>query len=139
MLLYFEASFIKLLSLSVPVEIERVEKNVKSFDKRLNNALSFIAKNYNDPNIRVHNVAYEIGISENYFRKLFKKEMGVSVLEYIIKVRMDAAVTLLINSNYNISEIAELTGYSDYRQFHKIFNDRFGCSPKQYRAKKAAR
>ena len=136
--LYFEASFLRLLSLSVPVEAEHTEKNEKSFDKRLNNALSYIATNYKNPNIRVRDVAYAIGISENYFRKLFKKEMGVSVLEYIIKVRMDAAVTLLLNSNYNISEIAEMTGYADYRQFHKIFNDRFGCSPKQYRVKKSA-
>ena len=135
--LFLEASLIKLLSLSVPVEIERVEKNSKSFDKKLSNALSYIANNYKKPNIRVHDVAYAIGISENYFRNLFKKEMGVSVLEYIIKVRMDAAVTLLLNSNYNISEIAEMTGYADYRQFHKIFTDRFGCSPKQYRTKKS--
>ena len=133
--LYFDSALLRLLSLSFPNEADGEENSISVRDPRLRSALQYIAGHYHKSDFRVHQVSDAIGISEKHFRRLFKDEMGVSVREYVIKMRMDAAVTLLRTSNYNITEIAEIIGYTDYRQFSEIFKNRFGCSPKQYKNK----
>jgi len=52
---------------------------------------------------------------------------------------MDAAVSLLSTSNYSIGEIAEMTGYTDYRQFSELFKKKQGVSPKLFRNQKRSR
>lgn len=133
--LHFEASLFHLLSLSIPSQTEERLQIPKTEDAHLQTALNYISGHYNDPNFRVKQVSDQIGISEKWFRYLFKNALGVSVKDYVIKLRIDAAVTMLRSSNYNINEIAELVGYTDYRQFSEIFKNRCGCSPKQYKNK----
>ena len=131
--LYLESSFLRLLSLTAPSLVLEDSEPAPEVNTRMNIALKYISEHYRDADFRVHHVSEAIGISEKYFRKIFKDELGISVLEYTIKMRMDAAANLLLNSNYNISEISEMVGYTDYRQFYDIFKSRFGCSPNQYR------
>lgn len=74
-----------------------------------------------------------VGINDAYLRALFKQEIGVSIKEYVIRIRMDKALELLKHSNYNINEIARMIGYPDYRLFVDVFKKRIGLSPSQYR------
>lgn len=134
--LYFESALFHLLSLSVPREGTAGKTPVDISDPRLNTALYYIANHYNDPEFRVRHVADAVGISEKYFRRLFKEDIGMSVRDYTIKMRMDTAISLLSHSNHNITEIAEKVGYTDYRQFYDIFHKHLGMSPNQYRNRK---
>ena len=70
--------------------------------------------------------------NEKYLQRLFKAETGMSIYQYVSKLRMDAAITLLGASNYNINEIAEYVGYNDRKRFTEIFKKRFGVSPSKY-------
>ena len=94
--------------------------------------LAYITDNYNEK-IRINEIAYEMGINRSYLSSSFKRLTGYSPTEYLIKIRMEKAKSLLTKTNHSISDIAAEVGYSDQLAFSKMFKHRFGESPKQYR------
>lgn len=74
-------------------------------------------------------------VSRGYLSSLFKKEVGCSFPEYLVKFRIDKAIEILDKENIQLSQLASLVGYQDYAQFGKIFKKYKGCSPKQYKFK----
>lgn len=72
-------------------------------------------------------------LSPYYFSHLFKKETGLSPIEYVINVRMNQAKLLLITTNKSVSDIAFEVGYMSGASFTNVFTDKIGCSPKQFR------
>lgn len=83
--------------------------------------------------IRVSDVARAVGISRNYLDEIFKKEMGVSPKEFLMKYRIEKASSLLASTSNPIGLIAEEVGYSDPMTFSKVFRSRRGMSPTEYR------
>lgn len=75
-------------------------------------------------------------VSRSYLSSLFKKEVGCSFPEYLVKFRMDKATEILDRENIQLSELSSLVGYQDYAQFSKMFKKYKGCTPKQYKQKK---
>ena len=72
-------------------------------------------------------------MNSSYIRKIFKSEMGITISEYITKARMQKAKELLAgNADIAISQIAEVTGYSDACYFSKCFKKYTGMSPSKY-------
>ncbi|RMD78886.1 MAG: AraC family transcriptional regulator [Lentisphaerae bacterium] len=78
-------------------------------------------------------LAAECGYHPDYFAKLFKRIMGISPGEYMIRSRLQEADSLLLFSNYTISQIAQILGYPDEFTFSHQFRSRRGISPSQYR------
>ncbi|MGE7673825.1 helix-turn-helix domain-containing protein [Lysinibacillus sp. NPDC094403] len=72
-------------------------------------------------------------LSPNYLSSLFKKEVGISISEYIQQQRIDEAKRLLTFTNYPISDIGSLLNFTDQSYFIKIFKKFTGTTPKQYR------
>lgn len=133
--LYMDSCLLRLLSLSVRSEgkAETVSETVSN--RHLNLALQYITFHFKRTDFRIADISNAVGISENYLRTLFRKEMGVSIRDYIIQQRINIAVNLLKTSNYNINEIALFCGYSDYRQFSEQFKKKMGVSPSKYKSK----
>ncbi|MEH7313803.1 helix-turn-helix domain-containing protein, partial [Priestia megaterium] len=69
----------------------------------------------------------------NYLSKIFKKEVGKSVSQYIQEQRIEEAKKLLQLSNYTISEISTLLNFHDQSYFTTTFKKILGVTPKQYR------
>jgi AraC-like DNA-binding protein len=82
-------------------------------------------------NISVSEIADSLGLDRRYLSRIFHKSMGMSIQEYIIKVRMDAAKKLLSDGR-SVSLTAELVGYNDVFNFSKMFKKHCGVSPKNY-------
>ncbi|MCP1311586.1 helix-turn-helix domain-containing protein [Paenibacillus tyrfis] len=80
-------------------------------------------------------IANYVHLNPAYLSRLFKKETGLSLSEYMLKVRMDKAQKLLIESDRKISSVAEVTGYSHFSHFAKMFKRVTGISPQEYRKK----
>ena len=72
-------------------------------------------------------------LSPNYLSKLFRKEMGVSLSEYIQGQRMARAKRLLLQTELSISQIAAETGYPSFAHFSKQFKKFVGMTPGEYR------
>jgi len=88
--------------------------------------------------INIATLADNLGISTKHFSNLFKKIYGMPPNQYIISLRLNMAVSLLSQGNLNISEIANLCGFSDVYYFSRLFKKYFFKSPKAYKLEKEA-
>lgn len=78
-------------------------------------------------------LAEEFHLSSQYISQLFKSEIGVNFLTYLTNLRMERAKKLLLSTALPVSEVAEQSGYGDYRVFTKAFKKSEGVTPSQYR------
>ena len=83
--------------------------------------------------ISLNVLADEFHLSAQYISQLFKNEIGVNFLAYLTNIRMEQAKKLLLSTDDTVAEIAEKSGYADYRVFTKAFKKAEGVTPSQYR------
>ena len=86
-------------------------------------------------NIKCSVLAEKVKLNQSYLSVLFKRETGVSITEYVILKRMEAAENMLKYSDYSLTEIADLLHFSSYSHFAKTFRKYYHSSPKEYRNK----
>lgn len=84
-------------------------------------------------NVSVDYLAKRYFISRRYLHAMFKEYKNISPLEYILAVRMKAADKFLLTTDFSVSRIAELTGYSDYNHFTRAYKKHFGMLPSKRR------
>lgn len=78
-------------------------------------------------------IANELQRSKEYLMRLFKRETGMNLTDYLTSIRMRTAQSLLQQPcGYKIYEVCEMVGYSDYMYFSKQFKKLVGMSPKVY-------
>ncbi|MNG22693.1 Bifunctional transcriptional activator/DNA repair enzyme AdaA [compost metagenome] len=68
-----------------------------------------------------------------YLSRLFKKETGLSLSDYIMDQRMKQAKRLLSESDLKVSDVAEITGYRNFSYFSKLFKKQEGFTPQEFR------
>lgn len=95
-------------------------------------AVAYIRHHY-DQDLRVRDIAGRVKVNENYLQKVFKANEGVTIVEYLTRVRMDRAQMLLRNTAIPVQEICDYVGVNSRQYFSKLFRDRFGVSPARYR------
>ena len=123
----------KLLVQHICENMEQLIGDSKSnLSPAIRTAKIFIANNYKQ-DIGLGDVAKVVNLSSVYFSGLFKKEIGENFVDYLNRVRIDAAKILLKDVRNNIGEIAEQCGFSDTRYFAKIFKRSVGITPSDYR------
>ena len=96
-------------------------------------AKSFILDNIADP-ITVKDVADHVGLSAEYFTKLFKKETGQNIKEFITLMKVEAAKDMLERSNLSVGMVALELGYSNFSHFSQVFRKYENVTPSEYRA-----
>ncbi len=101
-------------------------------EDKIADSVLYIKKNYLQQDFSLSVAAGKSLMSEQYFRKLFKKEFGISPKKYVIENRIKRAQALILTNHYTVSEIAELCGYTDYNYFSTEFKKATGVSPSQY-------
>ncbi|WNR46288.1 response regulator [Paenibacillus roseipurpureus] len=95
-------------------------------------AKDYIEANYGDTELQLDQIAQQVYINPSYLRAVFKKEIGMTVTDYVTHVRMHKAKELLGKGNIRLSDIAEQIGVSDPSYFSKSFKKFFGYSPSEY-------
>lgn len=93
---------------------------------------NYINENYSEK-ITLNAIADSVGFSKYYISRLFKQHMGVTIIDYLIKVRLDKAKELLGKGDYSIKQISFMIGYSDPNYFTWSFKKYLGISPIKYR------
>lgn len=109
--------------------------NTNSIYLRIKPACDYIHQNYKKDAIPITDLAKMVHMSEASFRKNFKKVYLVSPNKYIRLLRLETASKLLQTSDFPISEIALLSGFTDTKYFSKQFHKRYGESPKDYQTR----
>ena len=101
-------------------------------------ASAYILANQADP-IDLDKVAQAMHVSTFYFCKMFKKATGLTFTDYLSRVRVGKAKTLLLNPHLRISEIAYDVGFQSLTHFNRMFRKIVGESPTAYRDSKSVR
>ena len=92
----------------------------------------YVEEHFGEP-LTLEEVSQIADLSPTYLSTLFKKDTGITFLEYLSKVRMDMAKKLLKETNDTVADICGKVGYSDVRYFTKSFTKYAGLKPKEYR------
>ena len=98
----------------------------------LYNCIQYIRDHIYTP-ITVKEVAEYSGYTEEYFSRLFKKEMGFGPLEFIYNCKLLEARSLLQSTNKSVGEISEILYFSNQSHFQRRFKEKYGMTPKQFR------
>ena len=78
-------------------------------------------------------LARQVYMNPDYLGTIFKEEMHCSITIYIQNKRLARAKELLTRTDYPISKIAEMVGYDNISYFSKLFRQKVGCQPGEYR------
>jgi AraC family transcriptional regulator len=78
----------------------------------------------------------EVGCSPFYLSRIFSREVGLTIPQYLRNIRMERAAELLRTGRYNVTEAAIEVGYSSLSHFSKAFCETIGCCPVLYPAAK---
>lgn len=97
-----------------------------------------VAMNFMDPEFTVSDAYGALNYSQGHFRKLFREQTGMSPVQYLTECRLKHAKQLLVQKNTEIAEIGYIalrSGFYDQRYFSRLFKQRFGMTPQEYRKK----
>ncbi len=98
--------------------------------------ISFIKhylETYYHESIQLEDLASMTHLSRFYISHSFKKEIGMSPMEYLIAIRIKESKILLRTTNYSISQVADIVGFTTPTYFSKQFRKSTGISPTDYR------
>ena len=79
-------------------------------------------------------IAQALFLNVDYLNRIFKKETGMTLSEYISVKRIDRAKLLLLTTRMPVSEVAMSVGFQSFSYFSKIFKKRVGVEPSKFRA-----
>lgn len=91
-------------------------------------AKKYIKQNINQDLNRT-DIATYLHINPDYFTRIFGKEVGLSIPEFIMQERLNSAKEMIMQTEMSISEIASSVGYTNFSYFSKLFKEMFGLSP----------
>ncbi len=103
-------------------------KNAMTYTQKLSPAIKIINEKYSQK-ISLASLAEACGLNEKYFCRVFKNLTGMTAVEYINKLRINKAETLITTTDMALWEIAESCGFSELSYFSKKFRDIKGYSP----------
>ena len=112
-----------------------VYRSNSEFSKPVEQIRSLIINHYAECDFQLDEAIRAMPFHYDYLRKLFKKEMGITPLEYMTGLRMKKAemmLTAMWGSDYSVTEIGQLCGFEDALYFSRVFKKRFGCSPSAF-------
>ncbi|KZE06362.1 Transcriptional regulator AraC family [Bacillus mycoides] len=110
------------------------EFNAQKFSNAVTTCMNHINKNVYD-GISLNELANHLDITPTYLSKLFKKEVGIPLSDYIQRVRVEEAKKLLTLTTYPLSDICAWLNFNDQSYFTRVFKKSTNMTPRQYREK----
>lgn len=110
------------------------EFNAQKFSNAVTTCMNHISKNVYD-GISLNELANHLDITPTYLSKLFKKEVGIPLSEFIQRERVEEAKKLLTLTTYPLSDICAWLNFNDQSYFTRVFKKSTNMTPRQYREK----
>lgn len=104
-----------------PKELERTRQILKYMEQHYSESLS------------IEEVSRACGMSQSHFMKFFKKTMGLPFTAYLNDYRLTMASRLLLSSEDSVLTVAGETGFNNLSYFNRIFKEKFGMTPREFR------
>ncbi|MGN0423326.1 MAG: helix-turn-helix domain-containing protein [Lachnospiraceae bacterium] len=116
------------------MDIRPVSSRQKREDERVKKMLEFIHDHYMSE-ITTKMLASSANISESECLRCFRNVLGITPIQYVKKYRLQIAADMLMATDYTITEVAGQCGFGHMSYFARVFQDRFGMTPRQYRSR----
>lgn len=107
-------------------------KKKSVFSKPVVQCMDYIDYNLHT-SIKIAELAEYVDLNQSYLSTLFKKEMNISISDYILKRRIDTAKNMLRYSEYPAAQISEILAFSSQSHFIRCFKKLTGTTPNEYR------
>ena len=112
---------------------EQMKSEMENNDRKsIMRAKEYIETHYKE-NLTLEVLAGEVYMNPYYFSSFFKKHAGMNFKDYVNKVRIQQAVSLLVSTDMKAYEIASEVGFRDVRSFTEVFSRIYGETPNNYR------
>jgi len=121
----------RLVKMYVKTSADNLRFNNRTLDQ-INNVILYIDEHYKE-NISLNELADTLGVTRYYFSRFFKKMTGSSPVDYLNNYRIHKAITLLIETDESITDIAMDVGFNDSNYFSRVFKNLTGNPPSMYR------
>ncbi len=114
-------------------EVNKVKKG-NSYSGPVMRCLNYMESHFNEK-ITVKQLAEYAGMHPGYLSAVFKKEKGMTIMEYLTSRRIEVACSLLARTKYTYAQIAYSLAFCSQSHFCTIFRKRTGYTPHQYRTR----
>lgn len=104
-------------------------------DNDVAECIAYIDTHFTEPMLNVEALCRKMHISRSSLQRHFNENFDTSAKQYILKLRMNRSMDLLISSDVPIQKIAYLCGFNDEKYFTRAFKQRFGYSPSEFKKK----
>ncbi len=112
--------------------VKDIKPKIDVSDDRIQRALSYIRKNVYT-SISLEDLSQKSYLSKDHFIRLFKKEVGLTPLQYINQKKIEKAQLILITNDIPIKNIAYMLAFEDHSYFNRVFKKETGMTPQQYK------
>lgn len=102
--------------------------------ERIRDVITYVEEHFREP-VALDDVTALLGLGKEYFCRFFKKNMGMTFLNYLSEVRLAHTYEDLLNTNAPISEVMEANGFTNQKLFNSSFKELYGCTPSAVRRK----
>ncbi|WP_019635822.1 response regulator [Paenibacillus fonticola] len=100
--------------------------------KLVHQVRTYIDQAYHQP-ITINSLSDQVYLSPNYLRSIFKDKTGMTIHDYLTKIRLDKAKALLVDGSLKVQDIAQMVGYESTSYFISLFLKSQGVTPNEYR------
>lgn len=96
-------------------------------------AQEYMIENLSNPEFNMTDLSKKLLVNQTYLRKMFKGETGMTISEYLTKIRMERACALIKEDRWKLAAISERVGYRDPGYFSKCFKQYYSVSPSEFK------
>ena len=107
-------------------------------NQRATKMIEYLEAHFREP-ISLGDLAHAFSVSRQYISTVFHRELGVPFSDYLLKLRLQEALRLLLTTDQNITTISESSGFPNLRSFNLAFQAAHGVTPKAFRKKRENR
>ncbi|MFT6717063.1 MAG: AraC-like DNA-binding protein [Saprospiraceae bacterium] len=122
----------KFLRILVPVDLSEHESKEKNYPELI---LDYISQNFANPNLKISDIAKEVGLTENQISQKLKLHTGKTFKPYLNFIRIERGKKLLLESDMHVNEIAYQIGYNSAHHFIRVFKALKDDSPQSFRTR----
>lgn len=108
------------------------EKNGTNQTNCIDLIKKYIDEHFTDTDFSLDKMSHELSYHQKYISHVFKKNIGITISQYISTIRIQNACTMIEQGYTSINDIAGKCGFSDPQYFSKVFRDKMGISPTHY-------
>jgi len=117
---------------NIPEKHDKIHSDTQNL--RVHNIHIFIHSHLSEA-VTIEELASLLRLSARQTSRIIKEKFGCTFKELVTNIRMKKAGELLLQTDYKVSEVVSMVGYSSERGFYSAFKNYYGCLPKEYRNK----